>query len=29
MMDWQILVIIVAVVATMWAYLELCDRVRG
>ena len=28
MNDVQILLILVAVVAVMWAYLELCDRVR-
>lgn len=29
MMDWQILLIVIAVVVAMWGYLELCDRVRG
>ena len=29
MNDIQILLILVAVAAVMWAYLELCDRVHG
>jgi len=29
MNDFQILLILVAVVVVMWLYLELCDRVRG
>jgi hypothetical protein len=29
MSDIQILLILVAVIAVLWAYLELCDRVRG
>ena len=29
MNDIQIALILVAVVAALWAYLELCDRVRG
>jgi hypothetical protein len=29
MTDLQILVIVAGVIALMWAYLELCDRVRG
>ncbi len=29
MNDVQILLIIAAVVAVLWGYLELCDRVRG
>jgi hypothetical protein len=29
MNDFQILLILVAVVAVLWGYLELCDRVRG
>ncbi len=28
MTDFQILLILLVVVAVMWAYLELCDRVR-
>jgi len=28
MNDVQVLLILVAVVAVLWAYLELCDRVR-
>jgi len=29
MTDLQILLIFAAVIAVMWAYLVLCDRVRG
>jgi hypothetical protein len=29
MNDIQILLILVAVAAVMWLYVELCDRVRG
>jgi hypothetical protein len=29
MNDFQILLILVAVVAVLWGYVELCDRVRG
>ena len=29
MNDFQILLILVGVVAVLWGYLELCDRVRG
>ena len=29
MTDWQILAILIAVIAALWGYLELCDRVRG
>jgi len=29
MTDWQILAILIAAIAALWGYLELCVRVRG